>query len=307
MALQASGWRLLDAVVTILAITLAVFCLIHVIPGDPVEAILGEHASGADRAELRHVLGLDASLTDQLAAYYTHLVRLDLGRSLYTHERIVDMLAARAPYTAVLAGAALALALLIAVPLGIASALYPRTGWDRASGALAVVGAAIPNFVLGPILIVVFAVWLGWLPVSGADSRASLVLPALTLSLGLAAVLSRQLRAALLEVLSEDYIRAAAARGAYPFEVIRRHALPNAALPVVGVAGSQLGVLLGGAVITETVFGWPGLGALTIDAIQGRDYPVVQAGVLYISVIYVVINALLDVAYAWCDPRITPP
>ncbi|MBI2802523.1 MAG: ABC transporter permease [Gammaproteobacteria bacterium] len=303
-SIKAIGWRLACATVAILAVSLAVFCLIHLIPGDPIDAMLGEHATSTDRAALAHALGLDASLPTQLVRYYRGLLQFDLGRSVYTQQPIAAMLLERAPFTAVLAMSAVGLALLISIPLGILSALGPRSGWDRATLVLAVIGGAVPSFVIGPVLIVVFAVWLGWVPVSGAESARGLVLPAVTLSLGLSAILVRQLRSALRGVLGADYIRTATALGATPFELMR-HALPNAALPVLSVAGTQLGVLMGGAVITETVFGWPGLGALTIEAIQGRDYPVVQACVLYISLAYVLINTLLDLVYAWCDPRIS--
>ena len=302
--IKAVGWRLASAAAAILVVSLAVFCLIHLIPGDPIDAMLGEHATSTDRAALAHALGLDASLPTQLTRYYGGLLRFDLGRSVYTQRPIAAMLLERAPFTAALAISAVGLALLISIPLGILSALGPRSMWDRATLVLAVIGGAVPNFVIGPVLIVIFAVWLGWAPVSGAESVRGLVLPAVTLSLGLAAILVRQLRSALRGVLGADYIRTATALGATPFETMR-HALPNAALPVLSVAGTQLGVLMGGAVITETVFGWPGLGALTIEAIQGRDYPVVQACILYISLAYVLINTLLDLVYAWCDPRIS--
>lgn len=296
--------RLAVASATILGISALVFCLVHLIPGDPVDVMLGERATAADRESLRHTLGLDVPLGVQFVRYYTGLAQLDFGVSLQTQQPIAELLASRAPYTAALAGVALGFAVLIALPLGIWSALRPRRLPDHLGAGFALIGGALPSFVLGPILIVIFAVQLGWLPIGGAESPLSVVLPGATLSIGLAAILSRQLRAALLSVLSEPYLRAAAARG-LPFSVtLRRHALRNAALPVLTVFGMQLGVLLGGAVITETVFAWPGLGTLTIEAIERRDYPVLQACVLIISTTYVLINTLTDLVCAWCDPRI---
>ncbi len=296
--------RMALAGATLFGISALVFCLIHLIPGDPVDVMLGEGASLADRESLRQQLGLTAPLSVQFVRYYTNLAALDLGVSLQTQQPIVELLASRAPYTFALAGVALSFALLLALPLGIWAALRPHRWPDHLSAGFALLGGAFPNFVLGPILIVIFAVQLGWLPIGGADSALSVVLPAATLSLGLAAILSRQLRAALLGVLAEPYLRAATARG-LPFStVLRRHALRNAALPVLTVFGMQLGVLLGGAVITETVFAWPGLGTLTIEAIERRDYPVLQACILFISTTYVVINTLTDLVIAWCDPRI---
>lgn len=296
--------RLALACATILGISALVFGLVHLIPGDPVDALLGERATVADRESLRHALGLDASLTTQFVRYYKGLLHLDLGVSLHTQQPITELLATRAPYTAALAGVALCFALVIALPLGLFAALHERRLPDHVSAGFALIGGALPSFVLGPLLIVIFAVQLGWLPIGGAESPLSVVLPAATLSLGLAAILSRQLRAALLSVLSEPYVRAAAARGLRFHVTLRRHVLRNAALPVLTVFGMQLGALLGGAVITETVFAWPGLGTLTIEAIERRDYPVLQACVLVISTIYVLVNALTDLVCAWCDPRI---
>jgi peptide/nickel transport system permease protein len=296
--------RLAASMGSLFAISLVVFSLLHVIPGDPVEAMLGEHASTADRTSLRQALGLDLPWSTRLFRYYRNLAQGDLGNSLYSQQPIAELLAERLPYTGALAAAAVLCALLIAIPLGALSALYRNSTFDHASGFIAMLGGAIPNFVLGPIFIVIFAVHLGWAPIGGAEAMRSLVLPALTLGFGLAAVLSRQLRAALLAVYREEYIRAASARGLSNFQVLTGHALRNAALPVITVLGMQLGALLGGAVITETVFAWPGLGALTVEAIERRDYPVVQGCVLCISASYVVVNLVTDWLYAWCDPRI---
>jgi len=296
--------RLLSAVLVLLGVSCLVFLLIHLVPGDPVEVMLGEAAQPADREALRHALGLDQSIWLQLVHYFEGLLRLDLGASLQSKRPIVDLLAERIPATAELAVAALAVAVVIAFPLGVLAAVRKDTPWDYGAMSVSLLGVSIPNFWLGPILILVFAVGLGWLPVSGREGPASLVLPAITLGTALAAVLSRMVRSALLEVLNEDYVRTARAKGLPERTVILHHALRNALLPVVTVLGLQLGVLLGGAVVTEMVFSWPGLGELTIQSIQRRDYPVVQACVLLISASYVVVNTLTDLVYGWLDPRV---
>ncbi len=296
--------RLLSAAVVVLGVVCLVFLLVHLVPGDPVEVMLGEAAQPADRAALRHELGLDLPLGEQLTAYLSRLIHLDLGTSLHSHRRIVDILAERIPATVELAVAALLVAVLVAVPLGILAAVRQDTGWDYGAMGLSMLGVSIPNFVMGPLLVLVFSLWLGWLPVSGREDPGALVLPAVTLGSALAAVLSRMVRSALLEVLGEDYVRTARAKGLGEGRVVLHHALRNAALPVITVLGLQLGALLAGAVITETVFGWPGIGQLTVEAIQRRDYPVLQSCVLLISLTYVVVNTVTDLLYAWLDPRV---
>jgi peptide/nickel transport system permease protein len=296
--------RLLSAVLVLLGVSCLVFLLIHMVPGDPVEVMLGEAAQPADREALRHALGLDQPLLAQLLHYFEGLLRLDLGTSLQSKRPIAELLWQRIPATAELAGAALVVAMLIAFPLGILAAVRKDTLWDYGAMTVSMFGVSIPNFWLGPVLILVFSVWLGWLPVSGREEATSIVLPAVTLGMALAAVLARMVRSALLEVLHEDYVRTARAKGLPERTVILRHAMRNALLPVVTVLGLQLGVLLGGAVVTEMVFSWPGLGELTIESIQRRDYPVVQACVLLISVSYVVVNTLTDLVYGWLDPRV---
>lgn len=296
--------RLLSTAVVVLGVVVLVFLLIHLIPGDPVDVMLGEAATAADREALRHQLGLDRPLTTQLGDYLGGLARGDLGQSLQQRRPIVELLAERIPATLELALAALAFTLVLALPLGLLAAVRRNSGWDRGAMAFSLLGVSIPNFWLGPLLILLFAVGLGWLPVSGRDAPGALILPALTLGLSLAAVLSRMVRSSVLEVLGEDFIRSAYARGLSTRQVLTRHALPNALLPVITVLGLQLGTLLAGAVITEVVFGWPGLGSLTIEAIQGRDYPLVQACVLLISLSYVLVNMLTDLLYAGIDPRI---
>jgi peptide/nickel transport system permease protein len=296
--------RLAGAVVVVAGVAAIVFLLIHIVPGDPVEMMLGEGASGADREALRVSLGLDQPLATQFARYAQGLLRLDLGTSLHSRRPVAELLSERIPATLELAVAALAVSLCIALPLGIIAASRRGSGWDYGSMSFSLLGVSIPNFWLGPLLILVFSLWLGWFPVSGREGAGAVVLPALTLGTGLAAVLSRMVRSSLLEVLGEDYIRTARAKGLPPRVVILHHGLRNALLPVITLLGLQLGALLGGAVITETVFSWPGIGLLTVEAIQGRDYPVVQACVLLISLGYVAINLLTDLVYAWVDPRI---
>jgi peptide/nickel transport system permease protein len=296
--------RIGSAIVVVFGVCTLVFLLIHLVPGDPVEAMLGESARPADRTALRQALGLDRPLGEQYLAYLGRLVRLDLGQSFQFQRPVADLLAERIPPTLELAGTALALALLLAVPLGVLAARNRGAALDSGAMSFSLIGISIPNFWLGPVLILVFSLWLGWTPVSGRDAPASLILPAITLGTGLAAVLARMVRSSVLEVLGEDYIRTARAKGLSDAAVMWRHALRNAWLPVLTLVGLQLGGLLGGAVITETVFAWPGVGSLLVEAIQNRDYPVVQACVLLVSLAYVLVNTLTDLVYVWVDPRI---
>ncbi len=296
--------RLAGALLVVFGVVSIVFLLIHLIPGDPVEIMLGEVASVTDREALRVSLGLDQPLLHQFMAYIQGLLRLDLGSSFHSHRPVVELLLERLPATLVLAGTALLITLLMAVPLGLVAAVRRNSLWDSGAMSFSMLGVSVPNFWLGPLLILVFSLWLGWFPVSGRAGFGAVVLPAITLGTGLAAVLSRMVRSSMLEVLGEDYMRTARAKGLTPYRVIIHHGLRNALLPVITLLGLQLGALLAGAVITETVFSWPGIGLLTIEAIQSRDYPVVQACVLLISVSYVLINLLTDIAYAWVDPRI---
>lgn len=296
--------RLASAAVVIFGVLCLVFFLIHLVPGDPVEVMLGESARPADREALRQSLGLDQPLLVQLGHYLGNIIQLDMGTSLHSKRPIIDILAERIPATLELAIAALVVAIVIAFPLGVVAAVRKDSGWDHGAMAVSLIGVSIPNFLMGPLLILFFAVWLGWFPVSGRDGISSLVLPAITLGTAMAAILSRMVRATLLEVLGEDYIRTARAKGLGPGAVIWRHALRNALLPVITLLGLQLGALLAGAVITEAVFSWPGIGQLIIEAIQSRDYPVVQACVLLISLSYVLVNTMTDLAYSWFDPRI---
>lgn len=303
MARQFLG-RLGAALIVVLGVCTLVFLLLHLVPGDPVEAMLGETARPADLAALRERLGLDRPLGVQYGDYLAGLLRLDLGTSFLDQRAVAAVIAERIPATVQLTAAALVLAVLIALPLGVMAARHQGGALDSAAMSFSVLGLAVPNFWLGPLLILVFSLGLGWTPVSGREGWTSLILPAVTLGTGLAALLARMVRASLLEVLNEDYIRTARAKGLAESAVLWRHALKNAALPILTLLGLQLGGLLGGAVITETVFSWPGVGSLLVDSIKARDYPVVQGCVLLISLIYVGVNTLTDLLYLWIDPRI---
>lgn len=296
--------RIFTAVIVILGVSTAVFLLIHVVPGDPVQAMLGETALPGNIEAIRIALGLDLPIHQQWLEFMKGLLRFDLGESLYSRRAVAEIIYERLGPTALLAFASLVIAMLIAFPLGILAAIRKNTIWDSLAMSFSILGVAIPNFWMGPVLILIFSIGLGWLPVSGNEGISSLVLPALTLGTALAAILSRMIRSALLEVLNEDYITAARARGLSTLHILLRHALPNAALPVITVLGMQFGSLLAGAVITETIFSWPGIGQLTIESIQRRDYPVVQACVLLISITYVFINLVTDLCYGMVDPRV---
>jgi len=296
--------RIISALGGLLGVISLVFFLIHMIPGDPIDVMLGESALTADREALRQGLGLHLPLYEQWWKYLTALTQADFGHSLFSGRPIVDLLLERIPATLHLSIIALGVALIIALPLGLLAATRQHSMFDYGAMGFALLGMSIPNFWMGPLLILVGALWLGWFPVSGMEGWNAVVLPALTLGTAMAAILARMIRSSLLEILGEDFLRTAHAKGLSPLKATFIHALPNALLPVLTLLGLQLGGLLGGAVITETVFAWPGLGLLMIEAIQQRDYPVVQAAVLCISMTYILVNLLTDLLYAWLDPRI---
>lgn len=302
--MTALGRRLLLLVPTVLGVLTLVFFLVHLIPGDPVELMIGETASRADLGQLRADLGLDRPLVEQYARFLVGLSRFDLGRSFFYRKPVIKVIGGALPATALLAAAAMTLALLIALPIGILAAVRRDRLTDRLALVGSLIGVSMPNFWLGPLLIILFSFRLGWLPVSGREGAASLVLPALTLGTALAAILVRMIRASMLDVLGEDYLRTARAKGVGERTVIASHALRNALLPVVTIVGLQFGSLLSGAVITENVFAWPGVGTLLIQAITARDYPLVQGCVLVISLCYVVVNFLTDALYMLIDPRV---
>ena len=296
--------RLLGIIPVIFGVLLLTFVLVHSIPGDPVEVMLGESATSADREVLRHNLGLDKPLTIQFFKYVAKVAQGDLGVSIHSKKPIVDLLAERLPATMKLAALALMIAISIGVPLGIVAALKVDRWADNLATVLSLTISAMPHFWLGPLLMMVFALWLGLLPVSGMDASTSIILPALTLGFGLAAILTRMTRASMLEVLHEDFIRTARAKGLPEKTVILKHALRAALLPIVTVLGLQLGSLLAGTVITETVFAWDGIGRLLVESIEKRDYPVTQACVLVIALTYVFVNLLTDIIYTRIDPRV---
>jgi peptide/nickel transport system permease protein len=296
--------RLLLTLPVLFGVATLVFSLIHLVPGDPVQAMLGESASQEDIAQLRSRLGLDRPVYAQYVNFMRNAVVGDLGTSLRTNQPVSRVIAERMPATFELAAAAVIVALAMAIPLGVLAAVRAGTPIDHAATTVALVGISMPTFWLGPLLAIVFAVRLGWFPVSGRETAANLVLPAITLGAPLAAVLARMTRASVLEELREQYVLAARARGVSRTRAVLRHALRNSLIPIVTVLGLQLGSVLTGAVITETIFAWPGVGRLLVQSISARDYPAVQGCVLLIALTYVSTNLLVDVAYGFLDPRI---
>ncbi len=296
--------RLGQLLPVLLGVVTLVFLLLHFIPGDPVDLMLGEQAMATDRQALRSALGLDQPLWKQYGRYLSGLVRGDLGLSVHSQRSVSAEIWSRFPASFELMVGGLVVALGLALPLGTAAALRPRSWIDGGAMAVSFLGVSIPNFWLGPLLILAFAVHLDWLPVSGRGTWQHLVLPAITLGTAMAAMLSRLVRASLLDALGDDYVRTARAKGLTASRVVLGHALPNALIPVVTVVGLQIGGLLSGAIITEAVFAWPGIGSLLLDGIQSRDYPLVQGCVLVVALIYVLVNLLTDILYAWLDPRV---
>lgn len=295
--------RILQAIPTLLGVATLVFFLLHLVPGDPVDALLGETAMPADREALRAALHLDDPILTQYGNYLFGLISGNWGESLVDHRQVLERIVERIPATAELAAISLLLAVFIALPLGYWAARHAGRKEDVAAMGFSLIGVSIPNFWLGPVLMLVFAVGLGWVPVSGMDQPGSMILPAVTLGTALAAVLSRMARSSWLEAMSTDATRTARAFGVSERMIWWRHAARLAAVPVVTMFALQLGAVLGGAVITETVFDWPGLGLLTIEAIQRRDYPLVQGCVLMIAGFYVLANLLADLLGLWLDPR----
>ena len=296
--------RLLLTIPVLLGVATLVFSLIHLVPGDPVQTMLGESAAPQDVARVRAQLGLDRPLYVQYWTFLKGVGRGDLGVSLRTNEPVARAIAVRMPATIELAIAAMCLAVVVAIPLGIIAAVGAGTMVDYAATTLALTGISIPNFWLGPLLAIVFAITLGWLPVSGSGTFAHMVLPAITLGAPLGAVLARMTRASVLEELRELYVLAARARGVSRTRAVLRHAFRNSLIPIVTVLGLQMGAVLTGAVITETIFAWPGVGRLLIQSINFRDYPLVQGCILLIAVTYVAMNLLTDLVYGLLDPRI---
>lgn len=296
--------RLLLLIPTLLGAVSLVFFLIHLVPGDPVEVMLGETATAADKEGLRRALGFDRPLLDQYRSFLVGLSAGDLGRSLYEPAGVMQIIRARLPATLQLALCAMVAALALSFPLA-ALAASRRGGWiDRAALSFSLLGLSLPNFWLGPLLMIVFSIQLGWTPVSGRGGASHLILPSITLGLGMAAILVRILRAGLIESARQDFVLTARAKGLPERVVWLKHVLRNALLSVVTIMSLQFGGLLAGSVITETIFSWPGIGRLTVQAIQTRDYPLVQGCVLVIAASYVLINFLTDLLYRAVDPRV---
>ena len=287
-----------------------VFLLIHLVPGDPILQMLGDGATAADLTALRHQYGLDQPLWLQYLHYWNGVVHGDLGSSIRLHDTVAHLISARYPYTMALTLTALGLGLALALPAGILAAVRRGRWLDQALSVVSLTGLSVPGLVLGPVLILVFSILLGWLPVSGANASGGrsidwhyLVLPSIAMGGSLAAILTRMVRTAMLEELGQDYIRTARAKGLSETAVVCRHALPNALVPIVTVVGLQFGALLAGAIVTETIFSWPGLGRLTVSAISNRDYALAQGCLLSIGLTYVLVNLLTDVVNRWVNPR----
>jgi len=296
--------RLVQTIPVLLGVATLVFSLIHLVPGDPAQSMLGEGASAQEIAALRHRLGLDRPLLVQYGAFMGGLARGDLGTSFRYGTPVAAEIGARFPRTVQLAAAAMLVAVCLAVPLGVLAAVYRGTAVDHGAMAVALAGICMPNFWLGPLLAILFSVKLGWLPVSGTGGWQHLVLPAATLGAALSAILARMTRASLLDELRSLYVLAARARGVSRARSVIVHALRNSLIPVVTIIGLQLGAVLTGTIITETIFAWPGVGRLLIQSISFRDYPLVQGCILLIAVTYVGMNLVTDLVYGWLDPRI---
>lgn len=304
--------RLLLTVPVVWLVVSLVFLLIHIVPGDPILQMLGDTATPADISALRHQYGLDQSLGVQYLRYWEGVLHGDLGRSIRLHETVAHLINARYPYTLALTLTSLTLALFLALPAGIVAALRRGRWVDQTLSVVSLFGLSVPGLVLGPMLILVFSILLGWLPVSGASTGGGnhgidwqyLVLPSVAMGASLAAILTRMVRTAMLEELNQDYIRTARAKGLSETAVVCRHALPNALVPIITIVGLQFGALLAGAIVTETIFSWPGLGRLVVQAISNRDYALVQGCLLLIGLTYILVNLLTDVVYRWVNPRI---
>ncbi|HYA24810.1 MAG TPA: nickel ABC transporter permease [Terriglobales bacterium] len=296
--------RLLYMLPVVWLVVSVVFLLIHLVPGDPILQMLGEGAPAADVQAARHAYGLDVPLGQQYLHYWKGVLHGDLGPSLRFNQNVGGLIAQRYPYTLQLTLASLFVAVVLSIPAGVHSA-QRRNRWDdRLLSVVSLFGLSFPNFALGPILILFFAIKLGWLPVSGSGTLAHLVLPAVTMGSALAAILTRMVRTSMLEELGQDYIRTARAKGLPERTVVYRHALRNAMIPIITVLGLQFGALLAGAIVTETIFSWPGIGRLTIQAIGNRDYYLVQGCILAIGLTYVAVNFLTDLLYSVVNPRI---
>ncbi|PHS36444.1 MAG: peptide ABC transporter [Alkaliphilus sp.] len=297
--------RLLLLIPVMLGVAFIVFTMMYFTPGDPAAIMLGEAASEHDVERLREEMGLDRPFIVQFSTYIKNLVvHQDIGRSYQSKKPVVTAILERFPTTLKLAALGVLVAVLLGIPTGIISATKQYSIFDSASMVAALLGVSMPNFWQGLMSIIVFSVWLGWLPSSGFSTPMHMILPALTIGTSSAAIITRMTRSSMLEVIRQDYIRTARAKGQKEFIVITRHALKNALIPVLTVVGLQFGYLLGGAVLTETIFSIPGVGRLMVDAIKQRDFPIVQGGVLFLAITFSFMNLLIDILYAFVDPRI---
>ncbi|HUO35525.1 MAG TPA: nickel ABC transporter permease [Candidatus Acidoferrum sp.] len=296
--------RILFSLPALWLIVTMVFLLAHIVPGDPVQQMLGEGARAQDIAQLRHALGLDQPISAQYVHFLVGIFRGNLGESFRFQQPVTHVVLSHYPATLELAFVALLVCAAIAIPAGLFAAERRGTAADHAVGVFTLFGLSIPNFALGPVLILVFSILLGWLPVSGRGGPAHLVLPAITLGAALAAILTRMVRTSVIEELSADYVRTARAKGLSESAVLFRHAFRNALIPILTILGLQFGTLLAGTIVTETIFSWPGIGRLAVQAIEARDYPLLQGCILFIAVSYVAVNLLTDVVYVLVDPRV---
>jgi len=296
--------RLLSTIPVLLGISIMLFFMLRALPGDPARVLAGQNATQEEVELLRHQLGLDRPVYIQYASFLGRLVRFDLGRSVRTRSPVTQEVWARLPNTMLLAVVAMTLACLIGIPAGIISAVRPYTLLDYLVTSTALFGISMPVFWLGLMLVVLFSVMLNWLPAGGMGTWKHVVLPSVTLAALLVAFIARMTRSSMLEVLSQDYITTARSKGLKEQVVIIKHALKNALIPIITIIGLQFGMLLGGTVLTETVFAWPGLGRLVVDSILARDYPVIQGAILTFGLLYILVNLVVDLIYAYVDPRI---
>lgn len=296
--------RLLIAIPTLFGVVTMMFIIVHLLPGDPARVIAGPLATAQEVARIRHSLGLDRPLPAQYVDYLGQVVHGNLGTSVRTGDPVLTDIAVRAPYTLELAIISTVIATVVGVAAGVLAATRHNTWLDVGISSIVVMGVSMPVYWLGLMLIIVFAIDLHWLPAAGAQSPVGFVLPSITLAVFSVALIARMTRGAMLEVLTEEYVRTARAKGVTRWKVLLKHALRNALLPVITAIGLQFGALLGGAVLTETIFSWPGLGQLLTDSIFARDFPVVQGVVLLFSASFILVNLLVDILYAYVDPRI---
>jgi peptide/nickel transport system permease protein len=296
--------RLFGLVPVVVGVATLTFAMIHLVPGDPVVAMLGENAQAVDISAMRQELGLDQPLWQQYLAFFGGLASGDLGESFSMHEPVARIIAQHYPATAELAGAGLAVGIILALPMGIVAGANPGGPSDIGAMGFAILGISVPHICLGPLLMIVFSLYLGWLPLTGRGGLSHLILPALTIGTAIAAILARMLRQSLMQVLSTDYMRTARSKGLSRMAAIVHHGLRNALTPVITIVGLEAGALLTGSIVTEMIFSWPGIGRLMISAIGNRDYPLVEGCVLAFALSYVVINLVVDLIYYVVDPRI---